>query len=263
MKDFTLKETYDLEDYRALMHYLRSPDGCPWDREQTHESIRRNLIEEAYETANAIDRQDPVNLKEELGDLLMQVLFHAEIEQDRGGFNLDDVADAACKKLVFRHPHVFGEKTLDSAEALRTWEEQKKAEKGQKTVTDTLIGVAETLPALWRAEKIQKKAEALEDGILTSPEEALSRLSAAERTLCSAESASSEDRSAEIGRLLFAAVEVARAFETDPETALHKACDTYIRCADSVEKSRQSEGRKAEENLYLELETSFYGKSGE
>ena len=140
MKKFEVKDNYNMEDYRALIHLLRAPGGCPWDREQTHASIRRNVLEEAYETAHAIDTGDTENLREELGDLLMQVLLHADMEEELGNFDLDDVADTACKKLVFRHPHVFGTVKADSPDAvLRTWDEQKKAEKGQKTVTDTAI----------------------------------------------------------------------------------------------------------------------------
>ena len=221
MRKFEVKDQYDLEDYRALIHLLRAPGGCPWDREQTHVSIRRNVLEEAYETAQAIDSGDTENLKEELGDLLMQVLLHADMEEEAGNFDLDDVADTACKKLVFRHPHVFGSVRADDPEAvLRTWDEQKMAEKGQKSVTDTLVSVPETLPALWRAEKIQKKAAALPGGevdaagILPAAEKALEEDSVTEQT---------------VGDLLFAAVSAARRGGVDPETALHAACDRFIR----------------------------------
>ena len=143
MAKFEIKDKYDLADYRALMHFLCSPEGCPWDRVQTHESIRRNVLEEAYETSHAIDSGDLDNLKEELGDLLMQVLLHADMEERAGHFDLDDVADAACKKLVFRHPYVFGPTTTDDPEAvLRLWDEQKMAEKGQKTVSDAMLPVS-------------------------------------------------------------------------------------------------------------------------
>ena len=104
MVDFECKERYDLSDYRRIISLLRGEGGCPWDREQTHESIRRNLLEEACEVCEAIDEKDPEHLREELGDLLMQVLFHADMESDAGRFDLDDVADTACKKLILRHP---------------------------------------------------------------------------------------------------------------------------------------------------------------
>ena len=161
MKEFEIKDRYDLDDYRTLIRCLRGPEGCPWDRVQTHESIRRNLLEEAYETAHAIDSGDTENLREELGDLLMQVLLHAQMEEEAGRFDLDDVADAACKKLVFRHPHVFADAAAsDPDSALETWEARKRSEKGQNTVTESMVSVPENLPALWRAEKIQKKAAA-------------------------------------------------------------------------------------------------------
>jgi len=221
MKKFEIKEGYDFEDYRALIHFLRSPGGCPWDQVQTHESIRRNVLEEAYETAQAIDSGDLENLKEELGDLMMQVLFHADMEEDAGTFTLDDVIDGACKKLVFRHPHVFGDVSADNPESvLRTWDVQKMAEKGQKNVVDTMLSVPETMPALWRAEKILKKAE---NGGIAQPNDPQQELRAAVDTFSVAQDADA------MGDLLLAAVAAARACGVDPETALHGACVRYIR----------------------------------
>ena len=225
MKEFEIKDRYDMDDYRALMHFLRGPDGCPWDRVQTHESIRRNVIEEAYETAHAIDTGDTENLREELGDLLMQVLFHADMAEAAGEFTLDDVADAACKKLVFRHPHVFGTASADDPEAvLVTWDEQKKAEKGHSTVTETLVSVAENLPALWRTEKILKKAEnsAYKLTEMSNPAERLCR--EAEELA----SGSPEDADFAVGELLFAAAGAARQYGIDPEMALHRACERFL-----------------------------------
>ena len=222
MKKFEIKDRYDFEDYRALIHHLRAPGGCPWDREQTHESIRRNVLEEAYETAQAIDSGDKENLKEELGDLMMQVLFHADIEEDAGCFTVDDVIDGACKKLVFRHPHVFGDVTAENSEAvLRTWDVQKMAEKGQKNVTDTMLSVPETLPALWRAEKILKKAE---NGGIAQP----GSKAAAEELRGAVEAFTAMPDEKTLGDALFAAVTAARAVGIDPETALHTACVRYI-----------------------------------
>lgn len=122
MINFEEKTAYTVEDLRRIVHLLRAPGGCPWDGAQTHESIRRNFLEEAYEVAEAIDEKNPAHLKEELGDVLLQVLFHASIEEDAGRFTLDDVADGICKKLIFRHPHVFGgaAATPDSWEELKT-----------------------------------------------------------------------------------------------------------------------------------------------
>lgn len=156
MINFEYKEHYTVEDLREITRILRHPGGCPWDIEQTHESIRRNFIEEAYEVAEAIDEGSTPHLKEELGDVLLQVVFHASIEEDAGRFDLDDVADGICKKLIYRHPHVFaGQKTDSVGEVLVNWEELKRQEKGQATATDTLNSVARSLPGLWRAEKIQ------------------------------------------------------------------------------------------------------------
>ena len=243
MKRFEIKERYDMGGYRARIHFLRSPEGCPWDREQTHESIRRNVLEEAYETAHAIDSGDLDNLKEELGDLLMQVLLHADMEAQAGHFNLDDVADAACRKLVFRHPHVFGTASAGDPEAvLRTWDMQKMLEKGQKTLTDTLVSVPENLPALWRAEKIQKKAAG---GKRPDPGAALAGLRAETEALQRA--LEGDDMAAlgmALGGVLFAAAALGAAAGADPEQALHARCARFI--ADyaraEAEKPAQTEG---------------------
>ena len=143
MVGFVYKSHYDVNDFRHIIEILRAPGGCPWDIEQTHESIRRNLLEEAYEVCEAIDENDPAHLQEELGDLMMQVLFHSRIEEERGGFDLDDVADAAVKKLIYRHPHVFGDISVSgSEEVLKNWDELKRKEKSQATVTKTMTDVA-------------------------------------------------------------------------------------------------------------------------
>ena len=154
MLDFLCKESYDLRDFVALITFLRSPDGCPWDQVQTHESIRRNFLEETYEACEAIDAGDTAHLKEELGDVLMQVLFHTDIERAAGHFDIDDVADAACKKLVYRHPHVFRRDEPDAPD----WDTIKQRERAQTTTAEAMDSVARSLPALWRCEKIQAKA---------------------------------------------------------------------------------------------------------
>ena len=158
MVDFQYKDSYGVKDLEEIVRLLRAPGGCPWDAEQTHQSIRRNFL--AYEAVEAIDEGSPEHLKEELGDVLLQVVFHALMEQEAGRFDLDAVADGICKKLIFRHPHVFGEVSVSgTGEVLSNWEELKRKEKGQATNTDALEAVARSLPALWRAEKVQKKAK--------------------------------------------------------------------------------------------------------
>ena len=152
MIDFERKEHYGLSDLLRIVALLRSEDGCPWDRVQTHASLRRSLLEEAHEAAEAIDREDPALLKEELGDLLLQVVFHADIERQAGDFTMDDVADGEVRKMLFRHPHVFGgqETVQDADTVLEGWEAIKRREKGQQTTAQALDAVARSLPGLWR-----------------------------------------------------------------------------------------------------------------
>ena len=238
MVDFTQKAQYTVEDLRRIVALLRAPGGCPWDGAQTHESIRRNFIEEAYEVAEAIDEQNPAHLKEELGDVLLQVVFHASLEKDAGRFDLDDVADGICKKLIFRHPHVFGDGGEGTAES---WEVLKRREKGQTTYTATLEAVAKSLPGLWRAEKLQSKAE--KAGFeWPNAQAALDKLA---EELGELQSAVTDDTNIkeELGDLLFAAVKVARFFHIDPEEALEGTCEKFIRRFSAVEAAVTAQGQ--------------------
>lgn len=234
MVDFQYADTYGLDDLVAIMRLLRAPGGCPWDREQTHESIRRNLIEEAYEAAEAIDLKDDAALKEELGDVLLQVVFHACMAQEEGRFTLDDVIDGICKKLIFRHPYVFADgKAQGVDQALNTWDDQKRVEKGQRTATDAMNGVARSLPALMRAEKIQgKAAKAGFDWPDAGP--ALDKLSEEVEELRQAAREKSNTQE-ELGDVLFAAVKAGRFLGLDSEQALHEACEKFIRRFSVVE----------------------------
>ena len=227
MVNWNSKPSYNFQDLMEIVRILRHPGGCSWDREQTHQSIRRNFLEEAYEVAEAIDEDDPDHLKEELGDVLLQVMFHTSIEEDAGRFDLDDVADGVCKKLIYRHPHVFGDvKVSSTGEILANWEELKKKEKHQETQADAVDAVARTLPALWRAEKMKKKAAKAGfdwrdvSGALDKLSEELDELKAAALT-------GDGDPTEELGDLLLAAVSVARFVDADPEDALHGACDKF------------------------------------
>lgn len=209
MIDFYSKPRYDFEDLCQLVRVLRAPDGCPWDSVQTHESIRRNFLEEVYEACEAIDQKDPAHLQEELGDVLLHVVFHAGIEADAGNFTIDDVCDAVVKKMISRHPALFGgEEGLD-------WDEIKRREKGQTSPAEELDGVARSLPALWRAEKLQKKAEKAQLPV-EIPE-------VSDKTLDE-----QPDKAQAVGKLLFAAVGAARQYGVDPEMALHSYCETFI-----------------------------------
>ena len=228
MVNFQSMEHYSIEDLRRIMVLLRAPDGCPWDKVQTHKSIRRNMLEEAYEVAEAIDEDDPAHMQEELGDVLLQVVFHACMAEEAGRFNFDDVVDGICKKLVFRHPHVFGTvEAADSNGAINTWEAQKQVEKGQKTATDTLDAVARSLPALMRAEKIQSKA-AKAGFDWDDMEPALAKVSEEADELRRAAHGDG-DPAEELGDLLFAAVKAGRFLGLDSELALHAACEKFIR----------------------------------
>ena len=228
MVDFQCKPHYSYEDFLNIMRLLRAPGGCPWDREQTHQSIRRNMLEEAYEVAEAIDQEDPAHLKEELGDVLLQVVFHSRMAQEAEQFTFDDVVDGICQKLVFRHPHVFGTvDAQDSDKALTTWEAQKREEKGQKTASDTLDAVARSLPALMRAEKIQDKArKAGFDWNAVGP--VLDKISEETEELKQAvrDNTNIEE---ELGDLLFVTVKAGRFLGLDSELALHAACEKFIR----------------------------------
>ena len=212
------KEHYSYEDMLAIMRILRAPGGCPWDAEQTHESIRRNFLEETCEAVEAIDNHDMPALCEELGDVLMQVIFHAQMEAEAGGFTMQDVIDGLCRKLVYRHPHVFSDvKVANSEEVLSNWEALKRREKAQRSTADAIDAVAKTLPALWRAEKMESKAAKAgfawpegSDGALRKLEE-------------------------EVGDVLFMAAQVAQSHGVDPEAALHAACDKFARRFRSVE----------------------------
>jgi len=236
MVNFESLERYGMDDLVRIMEVLRAPDGCPWDRVQTHQSIRRNMLEEAYEVAEAIDEMNYDHMKEELGDVLLQVVFHSSMAKSAGQFDLDDVVDGVCKKLVFRHPHLFGDVVAEDPNgALNAWEAAKQVEKGQRSATDTLDAVARSLPALMRAEKIQSKAaKAGFDWKDIGP--ALDKLSEEVEELkrAVAEGSNVEE---ELGDVLFAAVKVGRFAGKDSELALHGTCEKFIRRFEKVEQS--------------------------
>ena len=250
MVDFQYKDSYGVKDLEEIVRILRAPGGCPWDAEQTHQSIRRNFLEEAYEAVEAIDEGSPEHLEEELGDVLLQVVMHARMEQEAGRFDLDGVADGICKKLIYRHPHVFGNVAVSgTGEVLSNWEALKRKEKGQATNTDALEAVARALPALWRAEKVQKKARKAGfdwpdvSGALDKLSEELEELKTA--------AAEGTNVAEELGDLLFSAVNAARFLKVDPEDALNGATDKFIGRFRKVEAQAAAQG-KAMEDMSLE-----------
>ena len=231
--DYKFKDKYNIEDLREIMKILRAPGGCPWDAEQNHESIKKNFIEETYEVIEAINKQDTELLKEELGDVMLQVVFHAAMEEEKGVFDFDDVADGICKKLIERHPHVFGNISVSGTDdVLTNWDAIKRNSKKQKTTTQAMDSVPRELPALMRASKLQSKAAKAGADLKISAEEYV-----AERTVCFVNEVTSET----IGELLFAVVAAARKADIDPEEALTEVSDRFLRNFSEYEKSTDVE----------------------
>lgn len=227
---FPTKDRYTVDDLLAIMALLRSPGGCPWDREQTHESILTDFLEETHEALEAIRQRDTDGLKEELGDVLLQVVFHSRIEEEQGAFAFADVVDGICKKLIVRHPHVFGEITVDgTGQVLKNWDAIKRQTKGGKTQAELLEGVPRSLPALMRAAKVQNRAKRVgfDWPDISGALEALdSETAEFKDALASQDAAAVEE---ELGDLLFSAVNVSRFLHTDAEQALTASTDKFIR----------------------------------
>jgi len=224
----TKNEKYSFEDLCLLAKLLRAEGGCPWDREQTHKSNRKDIIEETYEVIEAIDKEDPELMREELGDLLWQVVFHAELEREEGRADMSDIVHDICSKLVHRHPHVFGSVVAETSEVvLDNWEKIKTEEKQRNTVTSKLQSVPPALPALMRAQKIGKRAPFFD---FADAEEVLAKLEEETNELKAAISSENmADIDEEFGDLLFTAVSLARKLGIDAEESLTKASEKFIR----------------------------------
>lgn len=235
--NFELKEKYNVYDLVKVVKALRSEGGCPWDIEQTHATLKRDLIEEAYEVIEAINKNDMEMLREELGDVLLQVVFHAQIETENGVFDIDDVADENCKKMIQRHPHVFGEVNVGSVDdVLTNWDAIKRQTKGQKTTSQAIDSVPREFPALMRADKVQSKA-AKAGFDWSEVDGALDRLSEEIEELRTAIATGRADEiSDELGDVLFSAVNVSRFVKVDAEEALTASTDKFIARFKIVEK---------------------------
>jgi ATP diphosphatase len=266
-----------IEELLAIMERLRAPDGCPWDREQTFASIAPYTIEEAYEVADAIEREDLAHLKEELGDLLFQVVFHAQIARERGAFDFEAAAGAICDKLVRRHPHVFaGEPRPSAAEQTTLWENIKAEERGAADAASALDGVPRALPALMRAHKLSKRAarvgfdfeHASQTADKVAEELAEVREAAAAHEAAGRKGADGAPPSAapsqeifeEIGDLLFAAANLARKLDVDAEAALRAANAKFERRFRAMEELARARGEifsslslAAQEALWLDV----------
>ncbi len=243
-----LKENYKLSDLVEIMEILRGENGCPWDREQDHKSIRNNFIEECYEVIEGIDTDNDEIIKEELGDVLLQVVFHARIAQEAGKYDIDEVADGICKKLILRHPHIFSDtKVKNSDEVLKNWDEIKKTEKSQKSVTDTLKGVSSSLPALVRASKISGKA-AKAGFEYPDAKGALEKVFEEYGEVCAEiNSGNKQALGEEIGDLLFAVANLARMCDINAEEALFRTNDKFINRFEKAENIAKNSGKELSE----------------
>ena len=217
------KSKYNFDDLCLIMEILRGEGGCPWDAEQTHESIRKNFIEETYEVIEAIDTQDPKLLREELGDVMLQVVFHTQMENEEGRFDINDVANDVCVKLVHRHPHIFGDVKADTAdEVLSNWEAIKNVEKSRETMFDKLNSIPPMTPALMRASKVAKKSgefkEISNDELITELQKKLDNMR------CGIDENSSEA----MGEILFLISALAYKTDIDAEESLFKKTNSFI-----------------------------------
>ncbi len=249
------KDKYDFKDLLKIMERLRSENGCPWDREQTHESLRIYLIEETYEVLEALDAKDIGKFCNELGDLLLQIVFHAQIAKERGDFQIEDVITEVCSKLVSRHPHIFGDVKADTSEqVLVNWEAIKKKEKKLKSQTGVLKDVPKNLPALMRSYKVQQKAaqvgfdwDDIKD-VFSKVDEELNELKEAYN------SKDAQRITDELGDTLFSIVNLARFLNVQPELALTGTVNKFIRRFEYVEKQSLKQGKKLEEMSLAEMD---------
>lgn len=227
--DFKTKDKYNIDDLLEVTRILRSENGCVWDREQDHQSIRMNVLEEAYEVMEAIDSDDAAMLKEELGDILFQAVFHCQIEDERGRFRFDDICDDVAKKMIYRHPHVFGDVSVENSdEVLKNWDKLKKESKGQEMLSDTFDSVPKILPALMRGQKIGKRAS--NAGVdFTDTKHIIDLMRKKLDSLELAISTKSESETDDyFGELLLACCNLSRFIKKDSEKALTIATNKFI-----------------------------------
>lgn len=242
LEGYTLDKKYSMRDLLKIMEILRSENGCPWDKEQNHKSIRNNFLEETYEVMEAIDNDDKALMREELGDVLLQVVFHSQIEKEQGGFSFEDVCDEICKKLIIRHPHVFSNVIAEtSKEVLNNWDEIKKSQKGQTSQTATLKSVPKVFPALMRSAKVQSRAAKVGFDY-KDVNMAFNDLKSEMQELTEAmEQNDQEALFEELGDVLFSVVNVSRFLHLDAEQCLAASCDKFIRRFEMVEQLAKEE----------------------
>jgi len=250
-----LKEKYSFEDLLNIMKLLRSENGCPWDREQNHETLKKYLIEETYEVLEAIDLKDKDKLCEELGDLLLQIVFHAQIASEQKEFTMDDVIAGVCRKMVLRHTHVFGEAKADTADdVVANWEEIKKKEKGMKSQTEVLKSVPSNLPALMRSYKVQQKAAQVGfdwDDIEDAFSKVLEEIDVLKHVYKSKDVERIKD---ELGDALFSIVNLSRFVKVQPELALTGTINKFIKRFEFIEKEAAKAGKTLQEMSLAQMD---------
>lgn len=253
---FAYKDVYTLQDLLDIVALLRDPEhGCPWDKVQTHESIRKNFLEETYEVADAIDLNDSHLLCEELGDILLQVALHTQMETEEKHFSFTDVTTGICKKLILRHPHIFGDVKADTPEAvLNNWEAIKRVEKSRERASDNLDSVPAALPALMRSRKVQKRAADYGfnyDGTDAALRDMDSEVAELKEALTENDAAHIEE---ELGDVLFSVVNVSRFAHVDAEEALTRSTQKFVRRFKRVEELAAADGKELQELSPQELD---------
>ena len=253
--DFEFKDKYNINDLLSIITALRAPDGCPWDKVQTHHSLKKNFIEETYEVIEAINKNSTTGLREELGDVLLQIVLHTEIEREQGNFDFDDICNELCQKLIVRHPHVFGDVCAqDEKQALLSWDNAKAQSKGIKKQSEAMNSIPIELPALMRAQKIQSKAAKVGfdwdsvDGAFDKVSEEINELKTA---ISQSEKADIEE---EFGDLLFSCVNISRFIDVDSEEALTASSNKFINRFKIVEQLAQKKGIIMKEASLSELD---------
>ncbi len=253
---FEFKEKYNIDDLLEIMALLRSENGCPWDKVQTHESIRTDLIEETYEVCEGIDSNSPEMLREELGDLLLQIVFHSQIEREAGNFTFDEVCNDICQKLVYRHPHVFGEvKVSGSDDVLKNWDALKKESKQQETYTDTLKSVPKNFPSLLRAEKVCKRAYRSGMPINDAGKSADRIRDLLDQLDLSGNEESVSENQRICGEILLNFSNLDRILKIDGEKALTYSTNRFIMLFEAMEKCAIESGKKLDECTDEEYES--------
>jgi tetrapyrrole methylase family protein / MazG family protein len=255
MAEGTMEKEYNFEDFMNIIRQLRGENGCPWDKEQTHESLRECMIEEAYETVEAINNKDNANLCEELGDILLQVALHTVIAEETKEFTIEDVIKGECEKMIYRHPHVFGDVKAENSEAvLNNWDELKQKEKKHTSASEGILSVPKALPANIRAQKIQKKVAKVGydfKGFEQAFEKVYEELSELKNAK---ENGKIDCIEEEFGDLMFSVVNLSRFLQLNAENSLTNATNKFINRFVGIERTAIKEGKRLSEISISELE---------